>query len=91
MATVEQIAAQVRRKQSEQARQRLARWAEVCSLWEQCYEAEGLNAATPVVAFSQDNPYLAKYAEAIATYMGCDALTLAMAWQPQPVRSGPRH
>ncbi len=76
MASIDQIVAKVRRQQSEQARQRLQLWAEVCSLWEQCYEAEGLDPAAPVVRFSQDNPYLAKYAEAIASYVGDDLLQL---------------
>ncbi len=86
MATVEQIAAQVRRKQSELARQRLVRWAEVCSLWERCYEAEGLNPAAEIIAFSQDNPYLAQYADAIATYMGSDGLAYAVSWELEPAR-----
>ena len=70
MATIDQIVAKVRQQQSEQTRQRLQLWAEVCSLWEQCYEAEGLDPSAAAVTFSQDNPYLAKYAEAIACYMG---------------------
>ncbi len=75
MASIDQIVAKVRRQQSEQARQRLQLWAEVCSLWEQCYEAEGLDPAA-VVTFSQDNPYLAQYAEAIASYIEGDLLAL---------------
>ncbi len=76
MAAIDQIVAKVRRQQSEQARRRLQRWAEVCSLWEQCYAAEGLDPAAPVLSFSQDNPYLAQYAEAIASYAGDDRLQL---------------
>ena len=70
MATIEQIVEKLQQKQSEQTRRRLAQWAEVCNLWEKCYETEGLDPGLPIVAFSQDNPYLAQYAEAIATYCG---------------------
>ena len=62
MATIDQLVANVRRQQSDLARQRLQLWAEVCSLWEQCFVAEGLDPAAPVVTFSPDNPYLEKYA-----------------------------
>ncbi len=72
MATIDQIVAKLRRQQSEQARQRRQRWAEVCSLWEQCYAAEGHDPAALVVTFSQNNPYLATYAEALASYAGHD-------------------
>jgi hypothetical protein len=55
-------------------KQRLQVWTEVCSLWEQCYEAEGLDPTAPVLVFRQGNPHQAKYAEAVARYIGDDLL-----------------
>jgi hypothetical protein len=68
MTRVERLEAKVRQKQAAEAARRRRRWAEVERLWEKCCKAERIDTGVEFAGFSQDNPYLAKYQEAIATY-----------------------
>ena len=69
MTTVERIEAKVRQQRAEQEARRRKRWEEVNCLWENCCNAEGIDSGAEFIAFSQDNPYLADYQQAIRAYM----------------------
>jgi hypothetical protein len=69
MTIVEQYTLKVQQQQAAVEAERRRRWAEVTSLWEQCCQAEGADPGTAGISFTPENPYLALYERAVASYM----------------------